>query len=42
MDEIKDLLDYGNKIEVYCGFFVVGNKMDRQTWHKDFCDGANA
>jgi hypothetical protein len=42
MDEIKELLDFDNNIEVYCGFFVVGNKMDRPTWHKDFCDGANA
>lgn len=42
MDDIKELVDFENKIEVYCGFFVVGKKMDRQTWHKDFQDGANA
>lgn len=41
MDDIKELVDFDNKIEVYCGFFVVGKKMDRQTWHKDYCDGAN-
>ena len=41
MDDIKELVDFENKIEVYCGFFVVGKKMDRQTWHKDYCDGAN-
>lgn len=42
MDDIKTLVDFDNDIQVYCGFFVVGKKMDRQTWHKDFVDGANA
>ena len=42
MDDIKELVDFENKIEVYCGFFVVGKKMDRQTWHKDYMDNANA
>jgi hypothetical protein len=42
MDDIKQLVDFDNKIEVYCGFFVVGKGMDRETWHKDFQDGANA
>ena len=41
MDDIKELVDFEDHIEVYCGFFVVGKKMDRQTWHKDFFDGAN-
>ena len=41
MDDIKTLVDFNDHIEVYCGFFVVGKKMDRQTWHKDFVDGAN-
>ncbi|MBE9560170.1 MAG: hypothetical protein IMF15_05240 [Proteobacteria bacterium] len=41
MDDIKELVDFEDHIEVYCGFFVVGKKMDRETWHKDFCDGAN-
>lgn len=41
MDDIKELVDFENKIEVYCGFFVVGKKMDRETWHNDFQDGAN-
>ena len=41
MDDIKELVDFDDHIEVYCGFFVVGKKMDRQTWHKDYCDGAN-
>ncbi|VAW93199.1 hypothetical protein MNBD_GAMMA23-493 [hydrothermal vent metagenome] len=38
--DIKALVDFENKIEVYCGFFVVGKGMDRATWHKDFQDGA--
>ncbi len=42
MDDIKELVDFDNKIEVYCGFFVLGKKMDRETWHNDFQDGANA
>jgi len=42
MDYIKELVDFEDHIEVYCGFFVVGKKMDRQTWHKDYMDGANA
>jgi len=41
-DDIKELLDFDDHIVVYCGFFVVGKKMDRQTWHHDYCDGANA
>ena len=41
MEDIRSLVDCEDQIEVYCGFFVVGNKMDRQTWHKDFLDGAN-
>jgi hypothetical protein len=41
MDEIKELVDFDDHIEVYCGFFVVGKHMDRQTWHKDYRDGAN-
>jgi len=42
MDDIKELVDFENKIEIYCGFFVVGKKMDRETWHNDFQEGANA
>ncbi len=41
MDDIKTLVDFDDHIEVYCGFFVVGNKMDRQTWHEDYSSGAN-
>lgn len=41
MDEIKTLVDFKDHIQVYCGFFVVGNRMDRETWHKDYFDGAN-
>ena len=41
MDDIKELVDFDQHIEVYCGFFVVGKKMDRETWHRDFVDDAN-
>jgi len=41
-DDLKSLVDFENKIEMYCGFFVVGKNMDRQTWHKDYLDDANA
>jgi len=41
MGDIKELVDYDDHIEVYCCFFVVGKKMDRETWHKDYRDGAN-
>ncbi len=41
MDDIKELVDFDDHIEVYCCFFVVGKKMDRQTWHNDYVDGAN-
>jgi len=41
MDEIKTLVDFKDHIQVYCGFFVVGNRMDRETWHKDYFDDAN-
>jgi len=40
-DDIKQLVDFDKDIEMYCGFFVVGKNMDRETWHKDFYDGAN-
>ena len=42
MDDMKELVDFDKKIQVYCGFFVVGKQMDRATWHKDYVDGANA
>jgi hypothetical protein len=42
IDDIKILVDFENTIEMYCGFFVVGKKMGRETWHKDYMDGANA
>ena len=42
MDDIKELVDSDDHIEAYCGFFVVGKKVDRETWHKDYVYGANA
>jgi len=31
MDDIKQLIDFKNHIEIYCGFFVVSKGMDRPT-----------
>ncbi len=42
IDDIKELVDYDKDLRMYCGFFVVGNKMDRETWHVDYYNGANA
>ncbi len=42
LDDIKQLVDYKKELRMYCGFFVVGNKMDRETWHVDYYNGANA
>lgn len=42
IDDIKELVDFKKDLRMYCGFFVVGNKMDRETWHVDYHNGANA
>lgn len=42
IDDIKTLVDFEKHIRMYCGFFVIGNKMDVQTWHVDYMPGANA
>ena len=42
LDDIKELVEYKKDLRMYCGFFVVGNKMDRETWHVDYHKGANA
>jgi len=42
IDDIKQLVDYKKSLRMYCGFFVVGNKMDRETWHVDYHNNANA
>jgi len=42
LDDIKELVDYKKDIRMYCGFFVVGNEMDRETWHVDYYKNANA
>lgn len=41
LDELKPLIDHEKRIQVYCGFFVVGKHMKTKTWHHDYDDGAN-
>lgn len=40
--EIKKLIDYDQHIVVYSGFFVVGDHLDKELWHVDYFDNANA
>lgn len=40
--QIKTLVDHKNEIRMYCGFFVVGNRAPRNSWHIDYFPGANA
>jgi len=42
VDEIKSLVDFEQNIVLYCGFFVVGDHLDRPAWHVDYFEGANA
>lgn len=41
-EEVKRLIDYDKNIVMYCGFFVVGDHLDKELWHVDYFDGANA
>jgi hypothetical protein len=40
-DDVKELVDHDERIQVYCGFFVVGNVAEQSKWHVDYQDGAN-
>lgn len=40
--EIRKLVDHREKIIVYCGFLVVGDRAPATHWHNDFAPGANA
>lgn len=42
IEEVKQLVDYDTRIVVYCGFFVIGNYADEETWHVDYQRGSNA
>ncbi len=41
-DDIKKLVDFDKDLVMYCGFFVIGNRLYEENWHVDYLDGANA
>lgn len=41
-DEIKQLVDYDEKIIMYCGFLVVSDRASDYSWHVDYNPGSNA
>jgi len=41
-DDVKELVDYNTGLVLYCGFFVAGNRLEKENWHVDFYDGGNA
>ena len=40
--EVKGLVDYKKTIVMYCGFFVIGKYLEKEVWHVDYYEGANA
>lgn len=40
--EVKELVDYDDKIVMYCGFLVIGNRAPNHIWHVDYDPNANA
>lgn len=41
-EDIKGLVDHDEKIVMYCGFLVVGDRSPDPSWHVDYEAGANA
>lgn len=41
-EDIKKLVDYRNDLVMYCGFFVVGNRLHQENSHVDYYEGSNA
>lgn len=41
-NDLKKLIDVENNIQVYCGFYVVGNRLHKEVWHFDYLENANA
>lgn len=41
-ENVKRLVEHHKDIVVYCGFFVVGNHLDKELWHVDYLDNAHA
>ena len=41
-DDVRELVDHGERIVMYCGFLVIGDHSDEHSWHVDYKPGANA
>lgn len=41
-DDVRELVDFKNDIVVYCGYFVVGNRLLKENWHVDYFSGSSA
>lgn len=41
-DSVKELVDFNEDITLYSGYFVVGDRSDKEYWHVDYRPGANA
>ena len=39
--EVNQLVDCAQGVVMYCGFFVVSNRLRRPLWHVDYVKGAN-
>lgn len=39
---LKGLLDFKQKVVMYCGFFVIGDRAPEAMWHNDYRQGAEA
>lgn len=40
--DVEQLIDFENRVVVYCGFFVVVDHLREPKWHVDYFEGANA
>jgi hypothetical protein len=40
-DEVRQLVDHDEKIVMYCGFLVIGDRSNEPSWHFDYVPGAN-
>lgn len=41
-NEVFGLVDCDKKVQMYCGFFVVGDRFPSPAWHVDYSEGGNA
>ena len=40
--DVKELVDHDERIVVYCGFLVIGDRAPNYLWHLDYFPGSNA